>query len=453
MSDVSCRGVLVFGLFVILAGLPATSGAGSLPPPVSDADFPAPAESMVRLGKLLFFDKILSGNGNTSCATCHHPMAFTGDGLSLPIGEGGAGLGVTRDTGSGSNSVHERVPRHSPHLFNVGAFEFTRMFHDGRVELMPSHPTGFRSPAGDHLPPGLASPLAVQAMFPVTSATEMAGQAGENPVADAVAAGDLFLVWELLAERLRSIPEYVDRFIEAFEDIDSAGDITFVHVANAIASFEAAGFRATDSPFDRWLRGDTGAMSLEAIAGMKLFYGRAGCADCHSGRFQTDHEFWALGVPQIGPGKGDDLDDGQTGGRHDYGRERVTGDRDDRMRFRTPSLRNVALTAPYGHDGAYSDLEKIVRHHYRPGEHLRSYRPGRLALPRRPDLDDVDMVVMNDPVSVDAIEATIEIPRQRLRAGDVTLILEFLHALTDRGSLDLRRTVPKQVPSGISMYD
>jgi cytochrome c peroxidase len=111
-----------------------------LPQPARDRDYydrGAPSEAKVALGNLLYFDKILSGNGNISCATCHHPFGSTSDGLSLPVGEGGRGFGVARDTGAGSDAVPERVPRNSPHVFNLGAREFTRMFHDGRVETDP----------------------------------------------------------------------------------------------------------------------------------------------------------------------------------------------------------------------------------------------------------------------------------------------------------------------------
>ncbi|MEE9413086.1 MAG: cytochrome-c peroxidase, partial [Methylococcales bacterium] len=170
---------------------------GSLAPP-EDTDFynnGIPDEKKVELGKLLFFDKILSGNKNISCATCHHTLTDTGDGLSLPVGEGGQGLGLTRDTGSEENAIHARVPRNAPPVFNLGAKEFSRMFYDGRVEVSPDQPTGFRSPAGTDLPVGLDNVLAVQALFPVTSAEEMAGQVGENPQADAAAAGNLPAVW------------------------------------------------------------------------------------------------------------------------------------------------------------------------------------------------------------------------------------------------------------------
>jgi len=151
-----------------------------LPAPATDDDFYPRDPAKEELGKLLFSDKILSGNLNLSCATCHHPLSDTGDGLSLPIGEGGNGLGVTRDTGQGAAAVPERVPRNAPPVFNLGAKEYERMFHDGRVAVDPAQPSGFLSPAGDALPAGLANVLAAQAMFPVTSGTEMAGQEGEN---------------------------------------------------------------------------------------------------------------------------------------------------------------------------------------------------------------------------------------------------------------------------------
>ena len=134
----------------------AAKGRTPMLPPVSDADFHDATfdPARVELGRLLFFDKILSGNRNISCATCHHSFAATGDGLALPIGEGGRGTGVTRDGGEGADLVSERVPRNAPTLFNLGAREFGVMFHDGRAELDSTHPSGFRSPAGDDLPPG-----------------------------------------------------------------------------------------------------------------------------------------------------------------------------------------------------------------------------------------------------------------------------------------------------------
>lgn len=426
-----------------------------LPSPATDADFydngtPDPAKAA--LGAQLFFDKVLSGNFNISCATCHHSFTGTGDGLALPIGEGGRGLGAARDTGAGRDAAHERVPRNAPHVFNLGAREFTRMFHDGRVQPNSAMPNGIESPAGFDLPDGLDNALAAQAMFPVTSGTEMAGQAGENPVADAAAAGNLNGsggVWEQLAERLQGLPGYVEQFVAVFPDVSTASDIRFTHAANAIAAFEAANWRADNSPFDRFLRRERGAMSLSALAGMRVFYSpqKGNCASCHSGTFQTDQTFRAVAMPQIGPGKGDGS------GYEDFGRERVTGSPADRYRFRVPGLRNVAQTAPYGHSGAFDSLEAVVRHHLNPVDALYSYDPSQLRLPRRPDLDAQDLQAMNDPAVVAAIAAANELSPVDLSDREIRQLMDFLQALTDPAMLDLRGDIPRSVPSGLPLGD
>jgi len=424
-----------------------------LPDATDDNDYydnGAPDPAKVSLGAQLFFDKILSGNLNISCATCHHSLTDTGDGLSLPIGEGGRGLGVTRDTGVAGDAVAERVPRNAPPVFNLGATEFTRLFHDGRVELDASEPSGFRSPAGSLLPPGLDNVLAVQAMFPVTSGTEMAGQAGENPIADAAAAGDLASIWSQLAERLQNIDGYVAQFIDVYDDVSQAGDITYVHAANAIAAFEAFRWRADNSPFDRFLRGDRGALSQSARRGMRVFYlpNKGNCGSCHSGTFQTNHGFAAIATPQIGAGKGDG-----PSGHEDFGRERVTGDSADRFRFRVPTLRNVALTAPYGHSGAFNTLEGMVRHHRDTVQSLYSYDRSQAVLPSRPDLDAFDFLVMDSPQLLADIAAANELSPARLREREFQDLIEFLHALTDPSSIDLRGDVPRSLPSGNTLAE
>ncbi|MDH5763484.1 MAG: cytochrome-c peroxidase [Nitrospinota bacterium] len=450
-------------IFIIAAvcfvfGTVLEAGAGRLPQPVGDQHYVNNGSfdpQKVQLGKFLFFDKILSGNQNISCATCHFPSSHTSDGLTLPIGEGARGLSVTRDTGTGPDAVHERVPRNSPSIFNSGAREFDKMFHDGRVAVNAAAPSGFDSPAGPDLPSGLENLLAAQAMFPVTSGTEMAGQAGENTIADAAAANNLAGpggVWEQLALRLQAIPEYVDLFKAVYSDVHVAGDITYVHAANAIGTFEASDWRADNSPFDRFLRGTKDALSPEAKRGMRLFYGQAGCSSCHSGLFQTDQQFHAIAMPQVGPGKGDNQP-GYADGHDDFGRERVTGDAGDRFKFRTPSLRNIELTAPYGHAGAYDALQDVVRHHLDPVDSLFNYDQSQVSLPSRPDLDAQDFVVMNDPARLQAIADANELPAQKLREKSFADLMAFLRSLTDPDSVDLRKDVPPRVPSGLPVFD
>ena len=427
--------------------------------PLTDSDFyddGMPDSAKVELGRNLFFDKILSGNLNTSCATCHHALTATSDGLSLPVGEGGHGLGITRDTGSGNAAIHERVPRHSPTVFNLGAKQFVRMFHDGRVERNPLAPSGFDSPARDDLPDGLDNVLAVQAMFPVTSSTEMAGQAGENEQADAAAINKLAGpggVWELLAEKLQVIDAYVDLFKAAYPNqIEEPGDITYVHAANAIAAFEAKNWRFDNSPFDHYLRGERTALSTDARHGMFLFYGTAGCSECHSGALQTDHDFHAIAMPQIGQGKGDNLP-GFSDGHDDFGFERVSGNPADRFKFRTPTLRNIIMTAPYGHAGAFNTLEGIVRHHLNPEMSLEHYDQDQAVLPSSDDLDHYDFIVMNDEVRRSAIAEACELKPRKLREKDIHALLAFLEALTDPAAWDMRADVPSSVPSGLPLAE
>ncbi len=462
--------------------------AGPLPYPVSDADFfdhGPNVDAKVELGKNLFWDKILSGNLNISCATCHHALAGTGDGLALPIGEGGVGLGIARGDGSGGpeaeggTEIEERVPRNAPFVYNLGATYFTNMFHDGRLFEDPTHPSGsgFRTPAGLNFPAGIDNALSAQAMFPVQSNAEMAGGSSENLQGAAAAAGNLAGtvettgedgVWEIIADKLRANVEYVELFQAAYPDqVDTADDITYVLAANAIGAYEDVAFRAINSPFDRFLRGQRGAMSAKAKQGMLLFYGKAGCSDCHSGPFQTDLDFHAIAMPQIGPGKGDNT---ALGGAEDFGLEQVSRVDDpdyvpgtDRYKFRTPSLRNVALTAPYGHVGAYNSLRAVVEHHLDPVAGLYAYaddvaagKAQAVLLPLAEDshADDRDFTVMSDAAAVADIAAANELEPVSLRKGQIDAIMAFLHALTDESSLDVRALVPWQgVPSGLPLAD
>ena len=450
---------------VVVVAMLGVSGAAAgkknwLPEPTYD--FRQPSAEKVELGRVLMFDKILSGNMNISCGTCHHSLTGTGDGLSLPVGEGGKGLGVTRITSAGtSDEIRERVPRNAPPVWNLGDNSFHTMFHDGRVTTVTGagFPSGCDTPAGANLPGNLENVLACQAMFPVTSATEMAGQAGENSVADAAAAGNLAGpggVWEQLAQRLQSIPEYVSMFQAAFPgDVIIVGDITYAHAANAISAFEGETWRADNSPFDEYVRGDKHAMSRNAVAGAKLFYKGDGkgqaCANCHSGLYQTDNSFHAIAMPQIGSGR-----DSGPFGTEDFGREQVTDDPNDIMKFRTPTLRNVALTAPYGHGGAYNTLRAVVEHHIDTVSSLYDYNANRQAvLPIHPTLDASNYAAMDDQIAVDRIAAANELAPFAYSAEDVDRILDFMNALTDPATLDLRsdQDVVNGVPSGLPLDD
>lgn len=426
---------------LILCALPAQAADAPLDLPEADAVFPEVNMDEVRLGHLLFYDPILSGNREVACATCHHPRFGTSDGLSLGLGDGAHGLGPDRVADPG-NLPEKRVPRNAPGLWNLGAEEFTRMFHDGRLEADPDKPGGIRTPLGEDMAAGFASVLSAQAMFPVLAPDEMAGHYQESDVSQAVRQG--FLTgpggaWDLIAGRVEAIPAYR----AAFDTVIGDRPITFTDIADAIAAFIAFEWRADDSPFDRYLRDGT-PLAPEAMAGMDLFYGKAGCAQCHSGQFQTDHDFHAIAMPQIGPGKAERFETGH----RDEGRFRVTGHEEDLYAFRTPSLRNLSVTGPYGHGGAYATLEAVVRHHLDPVGALMSYDPAQAVLPELGD-PTLDFPALSDAAEIAAIGAANELPPMALTDAEVAALLAFLAALEDPVALAGRLGVPETVPSGL----
>jgi cytochrome c peroxidase len=317
------RAVLL--IFELLAGaflLPSPSPAAGpvslpalapLPLPTSPPENPTTPEK-VNLGKMLFFDRRLSGDGTMNCATCHDPENGFADALPISLS-----YPTTRNW------------RNSPGLVNV-AYRKT-LFHDGR-----------------------ATSLEEQALFPMMSPFEM----NRN--------------LDYLEEVLKTVPAYVEAFQAVF-----GGEITRQRVAMAIAAFERT-LLSRDTPLDRHLRGEPGALSSRQRAGLDLFLGKAGCAMCHNGPNLTDERFHNLGVPedpkaQEDPrvlatarfvGKVSGFPDYRTL-REDPGRFLVTKDPADWKAFATPSLREVAATAPYMHNGALRTLEEVIEFYDRGG--------------------------------------------------------------------------------------
>lgn len=433
------RGALTALLSTFLA---QTALADPLPAPVTDADFPVFPVEQIMLGRDLFFDPVLSGNRNIACATCHHPTLGTADGMSLSIGEGGLGLGARR-TVADQNRPPARIPRNAPALFNIGAREFTVMFHDGRVERDATAMFGIRMPQGRTLEKPVPSALAAQALLPILSADEMSGHPGENDVATAIDAGRIHGTggaWAILTARIAAIPDYRDRFAAL-----GATDLHITDIGQALAAFITTEFRATDSPFDRYLRDGT-PLTPAQMVGMDLFYGKARCGTCHSGPFQTDHGFHAIGMPQFGPGKNSDSAYAQYA---DTGRGMVTGIPVDYYRFRTPSLRNVSLTAPYGHNGAYAQLEDILRHHLNALDGLTSYDRGTAVLPGGAQAQD--FFALDDMDEMIRIATAIEIDDVTLSDREIAKILSFLNTLTDPSTPPGALGAPTRVPSGLPM--
>ena len=413
--------------------------AQDLPAPITDADYAPVRLDEALLGQKLFYDPILSGNREVSCATCHHPALGTSDGLSLGIGDGGIGLGPDR-VADPDNMPEQRIPRNAPGLFNLGAREFTVMFHDGRIEVDPSRPGGLRTPLAADMVSGFASLLSAQTMFPVLSPDEMAGHYSENDVAAAVRRGVLTGpggAWDIIARRVADFPAYSAEFLAVYDHLDSADQIAFTDISNAIAAFVAHEWRSDTAPFDAVLRGE-GQLEQPAATGMTLFYGDAGCATCHSGPFLTDHKFHAMGAPQIGPGKAERFESHA----RDEGRFRVTGDPADRYAFRTPSLRNVTLTAPYGHAGAHRDLYDFVAAHVDPEAALGAYDIGSALLPALA-VDDLRAAGDYTEIAAAAQHGADSQP------ADITALVAFLQSLTDPDAVTGRLGVPDTVPSGL----
>jgi len=399
-------------------------------PPTAPPAAPTGNE-LASLGQMLAFDKILSGNGDISCMTCHHPTLGTSDARSLPIGVDGLGLGPDR-----VHPTDARIARNSPALFNLGGQP--TMFWDGRVA---GGPGGLVTPAGAAITPQMEATLtmgavAAQAMFPVTSHEEMRGAAGENELSS-IADDDVGAIWEGLMARLGDIPEYVQLFEDAYPG-ETFESMTFAHAANAIAAFEVDAFRADNTPWDAFVAGEDGALSDAALRGADLFFGPARCVECHRGPAFSDFQAHNTAVPQVGPGAGHGPD-----GNDDYGREGVTGDPRDRYAFRTTPLRNVELTAPYGHDGTFLTLESFIAHYANPERALRDYNPAVL----EPALRDT----MLD--NHDAILATLDPEARPVPIGprQIAELAEFLRALTD--PRDYLGTIPDRVPSGLPVAD
>jgi cytochrome c peroxidase len=411
--------------------------------PVPIGPVPTQAPAMVELGRALFFDRILSGNRDVSCATCHDPSASLTDGMRLAVGTGGTGATAHRVVGTG----RDFVPRNAPSLLNQGIGHFYSLW-DGRVNEeggfgMPGG-TGIRGPAGVVLPPGLTSILAAQAMLPVLNRAEMRGAAGDTDVLGntnelgAFADAATTQVWQAVMTRLLGIQEYAQRFNAAYPGVPTQS-LGFQHAANALAAFQVAAFTRTNTRFDRYLARDNSALTDEEKRGGILFFGQGQCASCHFGPLLGGNGFANIGVPQIGPGVG-------AAAPLDRGRgEHVPEFSFYDFAFRVPSLRNVELTAPYMHNGAYATLEQVVRHYTNADSSLRNYDPSQLPpelrSQHRGDAASIARIAQN-------LDGRVRIGI-RLSPAEQAQIVAFLKSLTDPAARDLSSHVPASVPSGL----
>ena len=291
-------------------------GLGPLPPIGMPADNPQ-SEAKAELGKLLFFDNRMSGDGLVSCATCHAPGLGWGDGNALSLGYPG--------------TMHWR---NSQTIINSAYY--TQLFWAGESKS-----------------------LEVQAKSAMTG--NLAGNL--DPA--------------MAEERLRQIPGYVQIFKEVF-GTDAPG---FGDALRAIASFEAT-IISSNVPFDRYMDGDDAALSEEAVQGLGLFTGKAGCIECHSGPLLSDQGFHNTGVPPQPEFESNPLRQISLRYQHrargvpepvyreadrDLGLYYTTKLDSDKGKFRTPSLREVGQTGPYMHNGVFKTLAEVVEFYDRGG--------------------------------------------------------------------------------------
>lgn len=323
-------------------------------------DATPPAETQVEqaeLGRYLFYERRLSLNEDRSCGICHEPALGFTDGFVRAVG-----------------TTHALHPRNTLTLTNVGSRE--------ALTWLPSAPDD----------------LAEQLLVPLL---------GEHPVelgmADTI---------DQVLESFRDDPVYAARFPAAFPD--DADPFTLDRLAQAIAAFERTLVSDT-SPHDRHLAGDADALGPQQLRGLALFRSeRLGCTRCHagpdldqpadeSGATTARHGFFNTGLYDV-----DGLGSYPEGGR---GRFEATGEAEDMGRFRTPTLRNVALTGPYYHDGSGATLADVIAH----------YAAGGRVLVGGPNPGDG-----RDSPTKSELVAGFEIS-----ADEAADLEAFLHALTD----------------------
>ncbi len=282
----------------------------------------------IQLGRLLFFDRRLSHNNTFSCAMCHIPeQGFTSNELATAVGIEG-----------------RTVRRNAPTLYNIGHAQL--LFHDAREDSLERQIWG-----------------------PLLARNEMA-----NPSPG------------YLVNKIRNISEYSKLFSQAFDG--ALANMTTI--GEALAAYQRS-LRSANSEFDRWyFKGDDEAVSSSAKKGFSLFRGKAACSGCHLVNREfalfTDNSLHNTGIgynrsmsrsPQtrkilVAPGHWIEVDMSSIEGSfetppNDLGYYEITENPEDRWKYKTPSLRNIALTAPYMHDGSLSTLEDVIEFYDRGG--------------------------------------------------------------------------------------
>jgi cytochrome c peroxidase len=401
-----------------------------------------PLGAKERLGQALFFDPFVSGPKSIACATCHVRSLGAGDGNRLAVGLGARGTGKERL----AHTAALIVPRNVLPFFNRGSNSFRALFWDGRVQLGPKGE--IETPLGNRMPTGFDNLLAAAAVFPLAEPDEMLGRSMKRArretfhnelVGSDVDPDDMqhrsTSVFRNVIQRLLApnstkpdtvVLRFRDLFQSAYPDVRLT-DFRIQHVGNALSSYIDVAFALQSAAWDKYVAGDTSAISQDQKRGAVVFFGKGRCAVCHNGVEFSDFRFHSLAIPQLNVGKH---------GRHiDYGRAAATSDGKDRFAFRTPPLRNAVDTGPWGHNGIFTTLSSVIEHHVNPVPVLHDAQlkypeeashAGRLLGFRSPILAEISPLSKND----------------------VKLLIAFLEALTSPTIMSSAVAVPEDVPSG-----
>ena len=295
-------GLLAFACGAMLLLIPASAqqfSAAEIAAMKADYRRPPPRpvenQALVDLGRLLFWDPKASASGKTACVTCHLPH-----------------LGWAVTDPRSRNDSGKLTSRKSPTLIGIG-------------HLPPGVPNGWD---------GRNATLEAQAKSSIATGS-MSMRETDAPVKV-----------EVIEERIRAIPEYVERFKAALPDTP----INIDSIVKAIAAYERT-FEPGPAPFDRWVGGDEAAISDSAKRGFVLFNNKALCFTCHGGWRFTDDKFHDIGTSTTDLGRG----------------REISSDPQMQYAFKTPTLRSVALHAPYMHNASSANLDEVMRHYEKGG--------------------------------------------------------------------------------------
>lgn len=395
-----------------------------------------------KLGQALFFDPFVSGPKNIACATCHVRSKGAADGLPLAVGLGAKGISTERL----AHTDAFIVPRNALPFFNRGSKDFRALFWDGRVQLGS---TGLiETPLGSRQPSGFDSLLAAAAVFPPAEPDEMLGRSLKRGTKDTYHA-DLVTnddeannlqertlnVFGNLVERLLETKsnkpnqvalQYRKLFAEAYTDTPLS-EFRIHHVGNALAAYIEAAFELKPAPWDLYVAGATSALTPEQKQGAFIFLGKGRCIVCHRGTQFSDFRFHGLAVPQMRVGKHN--------GYIDYGRAAATSRGEDRFAFRTPPLRNVTETFPWGHNGIFTSLESVITHHVNP-------------VPMLYKAQQLDPEEGGNAGRLLGFRSPILAEMAPLSRIEIELLVKFLKALSSETVMPDSVALPATVPSG-----